>query len=622
MANSESRALVVDVVARIDKLERGMARAKKAANDNFRGIEKGAGSMVASVNSKLGSIGKEFALGVGGGILAAMAPLMLFQKAISEIGEAAGIKRLADRIGLSTTSLQALQYGAVQVGVAVDQMGDGLGDFAAKVAEAASGAGPLAQIFKANGVELKQQDGTLRSTRDILGEFANLIQNAATPAEQLFLAQQAFGDEAAKMVPLFKDGARGLEQLEVNAQSAGAVIDAELVSRAAELDSRLASMWQVFAAESKSALLSAIQGMDVLLGKLAAYQQNLAAAQAGAMVGAMVRPKGEAIVTGRGDKPTAMDARFGGTTPAMDPATLAKFQAAYAAPKTVIPTSGGGGAKAGGGGGGLKESVDLAEKLIENLQHERDLIGLSGVELEKANALWRAGKDATAEQKAEITALVTAIYSAKEAHEAELHAVEELRDMAKDFASTLVDGLIDGKDATEVLQSAVKGLAKQLAQSGINMLFGGGSGAGGFGLFGKLLGFADGGYTGPGGRNQPAGIVHAGEYVMDAKTTRRIGVANLDKLRGYAGGGFVTPAIMGAPVMPRMAAGRGGQNVHVTVGVSVDQNGNIKPFVESVTQNGIRQAAPHIVSASVQQSAKTVKGQLPGMIADVQARKM
>ncbi|WP_410000509.1 hypothetical protein [Mesorhizobium sp. SP-1A] len=545
---------------------------------------------------------------------------MLFRKAISDISETASLQRLADRIGLSTTSLQALQYGATQVGVAVDQMGDGLGDFAAKVAEAASGAGPLAQIFKANGVELKQQDGTLRSTRDILGEFANLIQNAATPAEQLYLAQQGFGDEAAKMVPLFKDGARGLEQLEANAQAAGAVIDAELVSRAAELDSRFASMWQVFAAESKSALLSAVQGMDVLLGKLAEYQQRRAAADAGAMVGAMVRPKGEAIVTGRGDKPTSMDARFGGSAAVMDPATLAKFQAAYAAPKTVIPTSGGAGAKAGGGGG-LKESVDLAEKLIENLQHERDLIGLSGVELEKANALWRAGKDATAEQKAEITALVTAIYSAKEAHEAELHAVEELRDMAKDFASTLVDGLIDGKDATEVLQSAVKQLAKQLAQSGINMLFGGGAG-GGFGLFGKLLGFADGGYTGPGGRNQPAGIVHAGEYVMDAKTTRRIGVANLDKLRGYANGGFVTPALMSAPVMPRMAAGGGGQNVHVTVGVSVDQNGNLMPFVESVTQDGIRQAAPHIVTASVQQSTKSVKGQLPGMIADVQARKM
>lgn len=52
-------------------------------------------------------------------------------------------------------------------------------------------------------------------------------------------------------------------------------------------------------------------------------------------------------------------------------------------------------------------------------------------------------------------------------------------------------------------------------------------------------GFASGGYTGAGGKYQPAGIVHKGEYVMDAVTVRRVGVANLDNLRGYADGGLV-----------------------------------------------------------------------------------
>lgn len=51
--------------------------------------------------------------------------------------------------------------------------------------------------------------------------------------------------------------------------------------------------------------------------------------------------------------------------------------------------------------------------------------------------------------------------------------------------------------------------------------------------------FANGGYTGAGGKFQPAGIVHKGEYVMDAVTVRRVGVANLDSLRGYADGGLV-----------------------------------------------------------------------------------
>lgn len=44
-------------------------------------------------------------------------------------------------------------------------------------------------------------------------------------------------------------------------------------------------------------------------------------------------------------------------------------------------------------------------------------------------------------------------------------------------------------------------------------------------------GFASGGYTGPGGKYQPAGIVHKGEYVFDRASTNRIGVSQLEALR-------------------------------------------------------------------------------------------
>jgi len=58
-------------------------------------------------------------------------------------------------------------------------------------------------------------------------------------------------------------------------------------------------------------------------------------------------------------------------------------------------------------------------------------------------------------------------------------------------------------------------------------------------------GFADGGYTGDGGKYEPAGIVHAGEFVFTKEQTRRAGVANLyamaGALAGYAKGGLVNP---------------------------------------------------------------------------------
>src|SRR5690606_16521605 len=63
--------------------------------------------------------------------------------------------------------------------------------------------------------------------------------------------------------------------------------------------------------------------------------------------------------------------------------------------------------------------------------------------------------------------------------------------------------------------------------------------------------FAEGGYTGPGGKYQPAGIVHAGEYVQPQHALRqagalhfmedfrRLGMRAIDLWRGYAGGGLV-----------------------------------------------------------------------------------
>lgn len=57
-------------------------------------------------------------------------------------------------------------------------------------------------------------------------------------------------------------------------------------------------------------------------------------------------------------------------------------------------------------------------------------------------------------------------------------------------------------------------------------------------------GFATGGYTGSGGKYDPAGIVHAGEFVFTKEQTNRLGVGRLYDIarNGYAKGGLVTDA--------------------------------------------------------------------------------
>ncbi|EMK9333408.1 phage tail tape measure protein, partial [Escherichia coli] len=66
--------------------------------------------------------------------------------------------------------------------------------------------------------------------------------------------------------------------------------------------------------------------------------------------------------------------------------------------------------------------------------------------------------------------------------------------------------------------------------------------------------FATGGFTGTGGKYEPAGIVHRGEFVFTKEATSRIGVGNLYRLmRGYAEGGYVGGA--GSPAQMRRSEG-------------------------------------------------------------------
>ncbi|HEE4914277.1 TPA: phage tail length tape measure family protein [Klebsiella pneumoniae] len=90
------------------------------------------------------------------------------------------------------------------------------------------------------------------------------------------------------------------------------------------------------------------------------------------------------------------------------------------------------------------------------------------------------------------------------------------------------------------------------------------------------VGFASGGYTGPGGKYQPAGIVHKGEYVFDQESTNRIGVSQLEALRN----GQPLDATLG-----RTGFGTGVQNVNsdnsskTTIHAPIEQHFHTPPGV-------------------------------------------
>lgn len=170
---------------------------------------------------------------------------------------------------------------------------------------------------------------------------------------------------------------------------------------------------------------------------------------------------------------------------------------------------------------------------------------------------------------------------------------EEAMETAKDVTRGMIDGFIEGASAADILADSLKKIGNALLDDVLNNIFkinNAGGGGGGFlsGLFNLFGGggkssfpsapgglYSDGGYTGDGGKYQPAGVVHKGEYVMDAATVRKAGgPAAMEAIRrglkGYANGGYVgampsVPALRvpSIPDMKSITGGGGGGAVNV-----------------------------------------------------------
>ncbi|WP_247161046.1 phage tail tape measure protein [Escherichia coli] len=112
--------------------------------------------------------------------------------------------------------------------------------------------------------------------------------------------------------------------------------------------------------------------------------------------------------------------------------------------------------------------------------------------------------------------------------------------------------------------------------------------------------FATGGFTGTGGKYEPAGIVHRGEFVFTKEATSRIGVGNLYRLmRGYAEGGYVGGA--GSPAQMRRAEG-----------ISFNQNNHV--VIQNDGTNG--QAGPQLMKAVYDMARKGAQDEIQAQMRD------
>ncbi|UOX38482.1 tail tail length tape-measure protein H [Escherichia phage P818] len=115
------------------------------------------------------------------------------------------------------------------------------------------------------------------------------------------------------------------------------------------------------------------------------------------------------------------------------------------------------------------------------------------------------------------------------------NSLNGLSDMMTEFLMTGQANFADF--AKSIISQIIKMITQMVIFNSLSGMMGGGGKGFSFANSGW---FATGGYTGDGGKYEPAGTVHKGEFVMTKEATKRIGVDNLYRMmRGYANGGMV-----------------------------------------------------------------------------------
>lgn len=191
--------------------------------------------------------------------------------------------------------------------------------------------------------------------------------------------------------------------------------------------------------------------------------------------------------------------------------------------------------------------------LLDDMAFELQLIGKSNAERAVMIEMRRLNKDAT---DAEAQAALRSVKAFEEEARSRQQAIDLMDDFRQGAEDALVAFATGAKSAKDALKDFFNELAAQLIRASANNLIGklfgqqgsAGGGSGGnwlaslasaiFGSFGggasaapagggqfawAGAGYATGGYTGSGGKYEPAGIVHRGEYVVNADMVRRMG---------------------------------------------------------------------------------------------------
>jgi hypothetical protein len=217
--------IVVDLLAKTGSFETDLNRAAKLAEKRAKEID-------AAMREAGAAIGTALVAGAG---IAAVA----IKASVDRMDE---LSKSALKVQMPTEEFSQLAYAGSLADVAVSDLQSTLGRLTKSQAAALDVTSEQAKVFDALGISVKNADGKLRASGDVLADFADKFAAASDSPELLAAGMAIFGKSFQTLIPLIKDGSQGLRDAADEADRLGFTLSGEAGKNAEAFNDNLTRM--------------------------------------------------------------------------------------------------------------------------------------------------------------------------------------------------------------------------------------------------------------------------------------------------------------------------------------------------------------------------------------------
>lgn len=251
-----------DLQRAIEKNTREVRRFAREASRDTKRMATEIDSHVSRVGRTVMGLGKSFALGLGAGVIGAAfagvtTNLTGMVRGIAEVGDQ------AKRSGLSVRAFQEWKFVAEQNRIGIDQLVDGFKELSLRSDEfIQTGAGPAKESLERLGISAAELKEKLKDPSALMLELIGRMEGMDRAA-QIRIADELFGGSGGeRFVELVAMGETGLRRTIQRGREVGAVLDEEMIQKAAEIDRRFQELSGRISYLLKSAIVAGLAPGD------------------------------------------------------------------------------------------------------------------------------------------------------------------------------------------------------------------------------------------------------------------------------------------------------------------------------------------------------------------------